>query len=57
MRTTRLLATCPVLGVMLVLANPTAAVAAQKDVSLGPSPTAQKALQSTGSDVNDFFPA
>src|SRR4051795_9817608 len=56
MRTSRLMATCPVLGVTLVLAIPTAAVAAQKDVSLGPTPTAQKALQPTGSDVNDFFP-
>src|SRR3954465_12651224 len=56
MRTSRLMATCPVLGVTLVLAIPTAAVAAQKDVSLGPTPTAQKALQPTGRDVNDFFP-
>ena len=56
MRTTRLWATCPVLGVSLVLAIPTAAVAARKDVSLGPTRDAQRALQSTGSDVNDFFP-
>jgi len=56
MRTSRLWATCPVLGVTLVLAIPTAAVAAQKDVSLGPPRANQKALQSTGSDVNDFFP-
>jgi plastocyanin len=56
MRTSRLLATCPVLGVTLVLAIPTAAVAARKDVSLGPPRAAQRALQSTSSDVNDFFP-
>jgi plastocyanin len=56
MRTSRLLATCPVLGVTLVLAIPTAAVAAQKDVSLGPPRAAQRALQPTASDVNDFFP-
>jgi plastocyanin len=56
MRTSRLLATCPVLGVTLVLAIPAAATAAQKDVSLGPTRAASKALQSTGSDVNDFFP-
>jgi len=56
MRTSRLMATCPVLGVTLVLAIPTAAVAAQKDVSLGPPTSAQKALQPTLSDVNDFFP-
>ena len=56
MRTSRLMATCPVLGVTLVLAIPTAAVAAQKDVSLGPPTNAQKALQPTLSDVNDFFP-
>src|SRR5690349_23107247 len=56
MRTSRLLATCPVLGVTLVLAIPTAATAAQKDVSLGPTRAASKALQNTGSDVNDFFP-
>src|SRR4051812_35751136 len=56
MRTSRLMATCPVLGVTLVLAIPTIAAAAQKDVSLGPAPAAQKALQPTVSDVNDFFP-
>jgi plastocyanin len=56
MRTKRLLATCPVLGVTLVLAIPTLAAAATKDVSMGPPRAAQKALQSTGSDVNDFFP-
>jgi plastocyanin len=56
MRTSRLLATCPVLGVTLVLAVPTLAVAATKDVSLGPTRDAQKALQPTFSDVNDFFP-
>jgi plastocyanin len=56
MRTSRLLATCPVLGVLLVLAIPTAAIAAQKDVSLGPPRNAGKAINATGSDVNDFFP-
>jgi len=56
MRTSRLMATCPVLGVTLVLAIPTAAVAAQKDVSLGPPRANQQALQPTVSDVNDFFP-
>lgn len=56
MRTSRLLATCPVLGVTLVLAVPALAVAATKDVSLGPTRDAQKALQPTASDVNDFFP-
>jgi plastocyanin len=56
MRTSRLMATCPVLGVTLVLAIPTVAVAATKDVSLGPTRAAQRALQSTASDVNDFFP-
>jgi plastocyanin len=56
MRTSRLLATCPVLGVTLVLAVPTLAVAATKDVSLGPTRDAQKALQPTATDVNDFFP-
>jgi plastocyanin len=56
MRTSRLMATCPVLGVTLVLAIPTVAMAAQKDVSLGPNRAASKALQKTGSDVNAFFP-
>src|SRR3954465_9288935 len=56
MRTSRLMATCPVLGVTLVLAIPTVAAPAQKDVSLGPARAAQKALQPTVSDVNDFFP-
>jgi len=56
MRTSRLLATCPVLGVTLVLAVPALAVAATKDVSLGPTRDAQRALQRTVSDVNDFFP-
>src|SRR4051794_31392013 len=56
MRTSPKLATCFALGVGFVLAAPAAAGAAQKDVSLGPTRAAQKALQSTGSDVNDFFP-
>src|SRR3954454_13550620 len=50
------MATCPVLGVTLDLAVTTVAAAAQKDVSLGPAPAAQKALQPTGRDVKDFFP-
>jgi plastocyanin len=45
-------------GLVLVAALilPGVAQAAQKDVSLGPTKAASKALQSTGSDVNDFFP-
>ncbi|MEA2385615.1 MAG: hypothetical protein QOH72_5586 [Solirubrobacteraceae bacterium] len=45
-------------GLVLVaaLVLPGVAQAAQKDVSLGPTRAASKALQSTGSDVNDFFP-
>jgi plastocyanin len=38
------------------LSLPGVAQAAQKDVSMGPTRAAAKALQSTGSDVNDFFP-
>ena len=47
-----------VVGVALVaaLTLPGVAQAAQKDVSMGPPKAASKALQSTGSDVNDFFP-
>jgi plastocyanin len=47
-----------VLGLALVAALilPGVAQAARKDVSLGPAKAASKALQSTGSDVNDFFP-
>jgi plastocyanin len=56
MRTSRKLATCFALGVGLVSAVPTAAGAAQKDVSLGPPRADQRALQPTASDVNDFFP-
>jgi plastocyanin len=56
MRTSRKLATCIALGVGLVPVISSAASAAQKDVSLGPPRNAQRALQSTGSDVNDFFP-
>src|SRR3954467_4253030 len=44
------------LALVAALILPGAAQAAQKDVSLGPAPAAQKALQPTGSDVNDFFP-
>jgi plastocyanin len=43
-------------ALVAVLVLPCAAQAAQKDVSVGPPTSAQKALQSTGSDVNDFFP-
>jgi plastocyanin len=56
MRTSRKLAMCFALGVGFFLAVPIAAGAAQKDVSMGPPRAAQKALQPTGSDVNDFFP-
>jgi plastocyanin len=56
MRTSRKLATCSALGLALSLVGPTVAGAAQKDVSLGPPRAAQKALQRTLSDVNDFFP-
>ena len=44
------------LAAMLALGIPSAALAAQKDVSLGPTRSASKALQPTASDVNDFFP-
>jgi plastocyanin len=44
------------LALVAALALPGVAQAAQKDVSLGPARAASKALQSTGSDVNDFFP-
>ena len=46
----------PGLALVAALVLPCAAQAAQKDVSLGPPVSAQKALQTTGSDVNDFFP-
>jgi len=46
----------PGLALVAALVLPCAAQAAQKDVSLGPPLSAQKALQKTGSDVNDFFP-
>jgi len=39
-----------------LLVIPAVAGAAQKSVSLGPPKAAQKAIQRTGSDVNDFFP-
>src|SRR3954447_20526839 len=44
------------LALVAALFLPGVAQAAQKDVSLGPAKAASKALQSTGSDVNDFFP-
>ena len=40
----------------LALAAPVAAQARTKSVSMGPSPTAAKAFQKFGADVNDFFP-
>ena len=46
----------PGLALVAALVLPCAAQAAQKDVSLGPPVSAQKALQPTFSDVNDFFP-
>jgi plastocyanin len=45
-----------VLGLVVGLGGPATALAAQRDVSLGPLASASKALQKTGSDVNDFFP-
>ena len=56
MRCTRRLATWSVLALALGLGAPAAAGAAQKDVSLGPSKSAEQALNRTGNDVNDFFP-
>jgi plastocyanin len=56
MRHSRMLATCSALALSVGLGIPAAASAARKDVSLGPPPAASKALQKTGSDVNDFFP-
>jgi plastocyanin len=44
------------LALVAALILPGVAQAAQKDVSLGPTTAASKALQATGSDVNDFFP-
>ena len=44
------------LALLAALALPGVAQAAQKDVSLGPLRADSKALQRTGSDVNDFFP-
>src|SRR4051795_12884771 len=44
------------LALVAALFLPGVAQAAQKDVSLGPAKAASKALQSTESDVNDFFP-
>src|SRR5689334_16138646 len=49
-------ATFSALALALGLGVPAVAAAAQKDVSLGPPSSASKALQKTGSDVNDFFP-
>src|SRR3954453_21988970 len=40
----------------VALAAPMAAQAKTKSVSMGPSPTAAKAFNPLGADVNDFFP-
>jgi plastocyanin len=56
MRHGRTLATCSALALTVGLGAPAVASAASKDVSLGPPRSASKALQKTGSDVNDFFP-
>ena len=49
-------ALCGTLVLAIASVFPVAAQAATKDVSLGPPTNAQKALQPTASDVNDFFP-
>jgi plastocyanin len=41
---------------VLALAAPAAAQAATKVVDMGTPPSAEKAFQQTGADVNDFFP-
>jgi plastocyanin len=56
MRRSCRLATFSALALALGLGVPAVAAAARKDVSLGPPSSASKALQKTGSDVNDFFP-
>jgi plastocyanin len=47
---------CLALGVVAVLAAPTAVQAAEKSVDMGLPRASQKTFQKTGSDVNDFFP-
>jgi plastocyanin len=47
---------CAVTSLLLVVALPAAAQAAQKTVNVGVPRASQKALQPTFSDVNDFFP-
>jgi plastocyanin len=56
MRRSCTLTTCSALVLTVGLGVPAVASAARKDVSLGPPRAASKALQKTGSDVNDFFP-
>jgi plastocyanin len=56
MRHTRRFGTCAALTAVAVLGGPAAALAAHKDVSLGPPKNAAKAINATGNDVNDFFP-
>jgi plastocyanin len=56
MRRSRRYATCATLALAVGLGGPAVAGAAQKDVSLGPPKSAEKALNATNGDVNDFFP-
>jgi plastocyanin len=56
MRPSQRMATSFALATTLVLAIPIAAQAATKSVDMGVPRAAQKALQTTASDVNDFFP-
>jgi plastocyanin len=56
MRPSHRMATSFALAVTLVLAIPIAAEAATKSVAMGVPRAAQKALEPTLSDVNDFFP-
>jgi plastocyanin len=56
MRPSQRLATSFALASTLVLAIPIAAQAAVKSVAMGVPRAAQKALEPTQSDVNDFFP-
>jgi plastocyanin len=44
------------LALAIATASPVAAQAATKTVDLGPPRASQRAIQRTGSDVNDFFP-
>jgi plastocyanin len=56
MRPSHMMATTVALGFTVALAIPVAAQAATKSVDMGVPRPAQRALQSTASDVNDFFP-